>query len=173
MPQANIKYAAWPTAWGPMGAVMGDQGLLRVVLPHYAMDDLRALLAFEHKQGREDREAFTQLIELTRQYFNGQKPDFSGVLCDLPDEKSFSGRIYRACRTIEYGQTHSYTWLAHMADNPDGARAAANAMGKNPMPLVVPCHRVIYAGGRVGGFSAEGGVELKRRMLRLEGVRAT
>ncbi len=171
MPQENIKYAAWPTAWGPMGAVSSDKGLIRVILPHYELNDLRALLAFEYKQGQEDRSAFDALIELTRQYFNGQKPDFSSVLCNMPDEQTFSGKVYRACRAIGHGQTRSYAWLAGTAGNPDGARAAGAAMGKNPIPLIVPCHRVVSAGGRLGGFSAEGGVELKRKMLQLEGVK--
>lgn len=153
-----------------MGAARSARGLCRVVLPCYQADDLRALLAFECPGCVESPEGFAGLIELSRAYFNGRQVDFGGIVCDLPSEKTFTGRVLRACRAIGYGQTRSYSWLAAAAGREGSARAAAAVMSKNPLPLVVPCHRVIYADGRLGGFSAPGGVELKRRMLALEGA---
>jgi methylated-DNA-[protein]-cysteine S-methyltransferase len=151
-----------------MGAVASDRGLARVVLPHYQPDDLRALLAFEHPGAAENAGPFQDLIALSREYFNAREVSFAGLACDLPGERTFTGRVLRACRSIPYGQTQSYSWLATAAGNPDAARAAARAMAGNPLPLVIPCHRVTYADGRLGGFSAPGGEELKRRMLLLE-----
>ena len=81
---------------------------------------------------------------------------------------TLTGKVLAACRKIPYGQTRSYGSLAQEIDAPDAARAVAAALGKNPIPLVVPCHRVTYSDGRPGGFSAAGGVALKLRMLALE-----
>ncbi len=169
MPSAkNLYYFVWPTAWGPMGAVAGDKGIRRIVLPHYTQDDLAALLAWEHPGAVEGREPFERLVELSRAFLNGKRVDFADVDIDLPSGESFSGVVYRACRSIPYGQTLSYSALAKQIGRPDAARAVATAMSKNPTPLIVPCHRVIYADGRAGGFSAEGGEALKRRLLVLE-----
>ncbi len=150
-----------------MGAVASEQGLARVVLPHYMADDLRALLAFEHTGAVESARAFERLAELSRDYFNGKCVSFEEIACDLPAGKS-STTVLTTCRSIPYGQTQSYRWVATTIGNPDGARAVATALGRNPIPLVIPCHRVTYSGGGVGGFSAPGGVDLKRRMLSLE-----
>jgi len=165
---SDSYYAAWPTAWGAMGGVAGKAGIRRIVLPHYRLDDLRELLAWEHPGAIEDAAPFERLIELARRYFNGKRTDFGPIDCDLPSPGSFSGMVYRACRKIPYARTLSYSDLAREIGREDAARAVATAMSKNPIPLVVPCHRVIYADGRAGGFSAEGGAALKQRMLELE-----
>jgi len=161
-------FAVWTTAWGPMGAVAGDAGLRRVVLPHYNRDDLLALLGWEHPSAVENAAAFEELISLSRRYFNAEPVDFDAVGCDLPSAGSFAGAVYRACRRVRYGRTVSYGDLARDMSRPDAARAVAAAMTKNPMPLVVPCHRVIYASGRAGGFSTAAGPAMKLRMLQME-----
>jgi methylated-DNA-[protein]-cysteine S-methyltransferase len=158
----------WPTAWGPVGGAAGPRGLRRFVLPHYPADQLGELLAWEHPEAVRDEAPFQQVIELTRAYFNGGQADFRDVPCDLPAERTFTGQVLRACRDIPRGQTVSYGELARRIGRPDAPRAVAAALAKNPVPLVVPCHRVTYADGRLGGFSAPGGVDTKRRMLALE-----
>ena len=165
-----LWYCVWATAWGPLGAVAAPAGLRRIVLPHYQPDDLAELLAWEHPGAARDDRPFQQIIQLSRDYFNAKRVDFGVVACDLPGPESFSGRVLRACRAIPYGQTRSYVALADQIGRADAARAVAAALGKNPIPLVIPCHRVIYADGRLGGFSAAGGAALKRRMLDLEGI---
>jgi methylated-DNA-[protein]-cysteine S-methyltransferase len=165
---ADTHFAVWPTAWGRMGAVAGERGIRRVVLPHYLPDELVDLLAWEHPTAVRDERPFEQLISLTRAYFNARVVDFGAVACDLPAPGSFSGKVYRACREIPYGRTLSYSELAGRVGREDAARAVAAAMGRNSTPLIVPCHRVIYADGRAGGFSAAGGEALKRRLLDLE-----
>lgn len=161
-------YHAWPTAWGPVGAAMGEAGLCGLVPPHYRLDELLELLAWEHPGSVRDDKPFLTLIELTGDYFNGRGADFSAVECEMPSQRSFAGRVLRACRQIAYGQTSTYGEIARSIDASDSARAVAAALGKNPIPLVIPCHRVTYSDGRSGGFSAPGGVDLKRRMLSLE-----
>ena len=167
---SSTVYAAWTTAAGPMGAVRSDVGLVRVILPHYRLKDLVDLMAFEYPGSTEAPAEFADLVELSRAYFNGQAVRFDDVACDLPSVNTFTGRVLRACRTIPYGQTRSYSWLAGAVGKPGGVRAVAAALGRNPLPLVIPCHRVIHADGTLGGFSASGGVELKRRMLAIEGA---
>lgn len=151
-----------------MGAAATETGICRVVLPGYQTDELAAMLAWEHPQAVADESAFAELVVLSRDYFNGKVADFAAVACDLPAERTFAGKVLRACRTIPYGQTRSYHLVAEMIGSGDSARAVAAALGRNPVPLIVPCHRVIYADGRAGGFSCPGGTELKQRMLRLE-----
>jgi methylated-DNA-[protein]-cysteine S-methyltransferase len=151
-----------------MGAVAGPSGLVRVVLPHYQTDELAQLLAWEHAGARRDAGPFEALVRLCQDYFSGRLADFARVPCDLPAEQSFAGMVLRACRQIAYGRTTTYGELAKQIGRPEAARAVAAALAKNPIPLVVPCHRVTYSDGGLGGFSAPGGVEVKRRMLALE-----
>ncbi len=161
-------YAIWPTAWGPMGAAMGQHGICRVIVPHYQADQLRDLLAWEHPGAVYDEAPFGDLIALSRDYFNAKAADLTVIPCQMPRESSFAGKVLRACRAIPYGQTRSYHLLAEAIGRGDAARAVAAALGKNLTPLVVPCHRVTYADGRPGGFGAAGGEALKRRLLELE-----
>lgn len=151
-----------------MGAVAGPDGLSRVVLPHYQLDDLVELLAWEHPGAVRDEAPLQTLIDLSRDYFNAKRACFDALVCRLPRAGTFQGKVLRACRAIPFGQTKSYGALARQIGREDAARAVAGALGKNPIPLVVPCHRVTYADGRPGGFSAPGGVEIKQRMLALE-----
>ncbi|HMK44259.1 MAG TPA: methylated-DNA--[protein]-cysteine S-methyltransferase [Dissulfurispiraceae bacterium] len=82
----------------------------------------------------------------------------------------FQRRVWQALLRIPFGETRSYEWLATAADSPHGARAAGQAAGKNPLPIIVPCHRIIRADGGLGGFSC--GVEVKRRLLKHEAAKA-
>ena len=163
-----LFFTVFTTAWGPMGAVGGEGGLRRVVLPHYQTSDLVDLLKWDFPSAVRDDGRFEALCSLCRDYFNGRAVDFSDIACELPSEKAFAGKVLRACREIPYGGTQGYRELAMAINRPDAARAVAASLGKNPLPLVIPCHRVIYADGRPGGFSAAGGAEFKIRMLALE-----
>lgn len=162
----QLWYGTWATAWGPMGGVRSGKGLVRIVLPHYQMDQLEQLLAWEHQGAVRDDASFADVVSLCRDYFNRKVVDFSAVACDLPG--GFAGVVLGACRSIPYGRTTSYSKLAKDIGRDDAARAVAAALGKNALPLVVPCHRVTYNDGTLGGFSAEGGTALKQRMLDLE-----
>lgn len=164
----DLYYYAWATAWGPMGAVMGEQGLRRVILPHYQLDELLALLAWESPGAVKDEKPFETLIPLCRAYFNAQEVDFSEILCEMPPAGSLANLVLATCRKIPHGQTRSYLAVAEILNRPDAARPVAAALGKNNIPLVIPCHRITYADGRLGGFSAPGGVQIKHRMLDME-----
>jgi methylated-DNA-[protein]-cysteine S-methyltransferase len=163
-----LSYSVWSSAWGPMGAVAGTDGIVRIVLPHYSPSDLDQVIRFENPGVQRDDKPFEKLVELSRAYFNRKKVDFAEVVCAMPAPTALTGKVLAACRQIPYGQTKSYSAIAKEIGSPDAARAVATALGKNPLPLVVPCHRVIYADGRPGGFSSPGGVDLKLRMLQQE-----
>jgi methylated-DNA-[protein]-cysteine S-methyltransferase len=102
------------------------------------------------------------------QYFDGGVVDFSHVQADLSDATDFQRRVLTACKRIEYGQTVSYGDLAKAVGQPKASRAAGAALATNPIPLVIPCHRVIGSSGEMVGFSAEQGTRLKKRLLDLE-----
>ncbi len=162
------SYAVWPTAWGAMAAVVESGRISRVILPHYSPGDLDDLVRWEHPGCIKLEAPLAAFIELSRAYFNGQPVSFDDLDCLLPGESSFGGMVLRACREIPHGQTVSYSQLARTIGREDAARAVATALGKNAVPLIIPCHRVTYADGRPGGFSAAGGVDLKTRMLAVE-----
>lgn len=102
-------------------------------------------------------------------YFSGDRPAFDVPLA-LDGVSAFYRGVYAAAQSIPYGEVRSYGWLAEKAGSPGAARAVGGAMAANPVPLIVPCHRVVRSDGHLGGFSAEGGTSLKRRLLALEGL---
>ena len=95
-------------------------------------------------------------------------PDYSEVILDAAIGADFQRRVWDVARAVPYGETRSYKWLAEQAGNPRAYRAAAQAMAKNPFPLIVPCHRIIASDGSLGGFN--GGLDLKKALLALERV---
>ncbi len=106
-----------------------------------------------------------------RRYFLGEPIDFTGFAVDLQGQDAFFTGIYDALRQVGWGRTTTYGALAKtLGAGPEAARAVGQAMAKNPVPLIIPCHRVLAAGGKVGGFSAPGGSDSKARMLALEGI---
>ncbi|MEW9838675.1 methylated-DNA--[protein]-cysteine S-methyltransferase [Mesorhizobium marinum] len=111
------------------------------------------------------------LADRIRAYAAGETVDFSSVPVDLAGIDDFRLAIYAATRRLGYGETTTYGELARLAGHAGLPRETGQAMGSNPVPLIIPCHRVLAAGGKVGGFSAPGGSIAKQRMLELEGVR--
>ena len=112
------------------------------------------------------------VIEAAKRYFAGEETDFSRVQVDLAGQDAFFAQIYDALRRVGWGGTTTYGALAkEVGAGRERARDVGEAKAKNPMPLIIPCHRVLAAGGKLGGFSAPGGSNTKARMLELEGVR--
>jgi methylated-DNA-[protein]-cysteine S-methyltransferase len=115
--------------------------------------------------------AVMAVVTAAKRYFAGKTVDFSDVPIDLKGQSDFFQTIYQAVRKLGWGETTTYGALARaLGAGPEAARDVGQAMAKNPLPLIIPCHRVLAAGGKVGGFSAPGGSNAKRRMLELEGV---
>ena len=112
-----------------------------------------------------------EAVAAVRRYFEGKKTDFSRFKLDLGEQDPFFERVYAAARRVGWGRTTTYGALAkELGAGPEAARDVGQAMAKNPVALMIPCHRVLAAGGKVGGFSAPGGSGAKIRMLALEGV---
>jgi len=109
-----------------------------------------------------------QLVERLQAYASGAKDDFRDVKADLGANTPFQRRVLECCRRIPWGWTVSYAELAAQAGFPGAARAVGRCMASNRIPLVIPCHRVIASDGSPRGFSASGGVRMKRRLLALE-----
>jgi methylated-DNA-[protein]-cysteine S-methyltransferase len=111
------------------------------------------------------------VIDAAKSYFSGERVDFSHVPVDLGDQPPFFSRVYDEVRKLRWGETTTYGAVAQtLGAGPEYARDVGQAMAKNPVPLIVPCHRVTAAGGKIGGFSAPGGSMSKARMLELEGA---
>jgi len=112
-----------------------------------------------------------EAVAAVKRYFEGEKTDFSSFTLDLHDQDALFQQIYAAARQVGWGQTTTYGALAkQLAAGPEVARDVGQAMASNPVALIIPCHRVLAAGGKLGGFSAPGGSSTKARMLALEGV---
>ena len=166
------------TALGFVGLGFGPSGLNRLVLPGRSRDAVaRRLLgpgqaAAEIAAEAEGAPPFVAaLVRAIAAYMEGGCVDFRDVPVDLGGIEPFRRDIYVAARRLAFGETTSYGELARRAGHPGLARETGAALGANPVPLVIPCHRVLAAGGRIGGFSAPGGAATKERMLAMEGVR--
>ena len=114
-----------------------------------------------------------EIIRRVRQHLEGAAQDFRDVIVELGTIGEFAARVYQATREIPAGQTATYGELARALGQPGSARAVGQALGKNPIPLIIPCHRVLAAGGKPGGFSAYGGRATKAKMLAIEGAKSS
>ncbi len=164
----DVAYATVDSPFGPLLLARTPRGLVRVGLPNQDADELLDELAA--RVSPRVLEAPAQLDEARREldlYFEGKLTDFDLPL-DWRLSKDFRRRVLRAIARIPYGQTRSYTEMAKRAGNERAVRAAGTACGSNPIPVVVPCHRVLRTGGALGGYG--GGLPMKEGLLRLEGV---
>ena len=157
------------TRWGSVALVGEGERLERLILPGLTKAELVRSVRSAGIAASYDRGLFRSLQRSIRRYFEGHKVAFE-VALGLDHCPPFFAQVYRACRRVGYGQVTTYGQLARAVGRPGAARAVGAAMSRNPLPVVVPCHRVVASGGRLGGFSAAGGLKLKRRMLVLEGA---
>jgi methylated-DNA-[protein]-cysteine S-methyltransferase len=109
---------------------------------------------------------FAEIVDRVKAYCNGTRISFSNCDLDLGDATPFQAIIWEITRSIPYGETRSYRWVAEQTCKPEAVRAVGQALGKNPLPIIIPCHRVIASDGGLGGYN--GGLEMKRCLLQLE-----
>ena len=165
-------FALFDTAIGRCGIAWGERGVAGVQLPEAGEEETRVRMlhrfpaAGEAAPPPEAQHAIDDIVALLR----GKASDLSSVALDMNGVPEFHRRVYDAARTIPPGKTLSYGDIARRVGVPSAARAVGQALGRNPFPIIVPCHRVLAAGGKIGGFSAQGGVLTKRRMLAIEGA---
>jgi methylated-DNA-[protein]-cysteine S-methyltransferase len=165
-------FAVFDTVIGACGIAWGPAGITGVQLPEGSSDATAARLAAVHPAAalRRPPPKVTAVIQRIRNVLAGGADDLTDVPLDLRGRSEFERRAYAVARSIAPGRTLTYGQVAERIGNPGLARAVGRAMGGNPFPIVVPCHRVLGADGSIGGFSAHGGAVTKRRMLLAEGV---
>jgi methylated-DNA-[protein]-cysteine S-methyltransferase len=168
---SRISTCIFKSPWGWMGVSETMKGIDAVVLPKASRQAVLSALGFppvEPLEGRTSsrlREAQAQLIG----YLAGTRRSFD-LRLDLSRGTSFQQKVWRTLRRISYGRLRSYQWVAARVGGRQYARAVGNAVGSNPMPIVIPCHRIVAQDASLGGFS--GGLPTKRKLLTLEGTLA-
>lgn len=167
-----LGFASFETAIGHCGLAWSVRGICGVQLPEWDATATRVRLrrrfadAHESDPPPDVQCAIDHIVALTR----GESRDLSAIALDVDQVSPFRRRVYAVTRRIPPGSTLSYGQIAARLDDPAAARAVGQALGRNPFPIIVPCHRVLAAGGKSGGFSADGGVATKLRLLAIEGV---
>jgi methylated-DNA-[protein]-cysteine S-methyltransferase len=166
-------FALFDTAIGRCAIVWGEGGVIGVTLPERGDAAMRARIGRRHPDARETNPppAIDAAINHIRRLMDGHRQDLSAIVLDMSDVPEFERRVYAEARSIPPGETLTYGDIATRLGDVGLSRAVGQALGRNPFAIVVPCHRVLAAGGKSGGFSAVGGVETKRRMLEIEGAR--
>src|SRR5262245_22347374 len=172
--RTQINHCIFDTAIGPCGVAWSARGLAAVQLPEAnpAATEKR-LAAKVHSAGTAVPRAWVAgLIADIQRYVTGERVDFSAVPVDLAGLDPFRRKLYEEMRALTWGTTTTYGALARAVGLAEweGARDVGEAMGRNPVPIVIPCHRVLAAGNKLGGFSARGGASTKAKLLALEGV---
>lgn len=163
-------FALFDTAIGPCAVAWGTRGIVAIALPEGDAEAIRRRLVHRYPETPETLPppgvglAVSDIAEL----LSGVPNDLSRIALDMGHLPEFDRTVYAIARTIEPGATATYGEIASRMNAPGAARAVGAALGRNPFPIVVPCHRVLAANGRPGGFSARGGVALKLRLLNIE-----
>jgi methylated-DNA-[protein]-cysteine S-methyltransferase len=170
----GIGFALFGTAIGRCAIVWGDGGIRAVLLPEKTEAATHARLRRKFPQACETEPPpeVRRTIEGIVALLAGEQRDLSNVALDVSDVPAFHRRVYAIARSIGPGATLTYGEIAARLGEPGLARDVGQALGQNPFPIVVPCHRVLAAGGKLGGFSARGGVATKLRLLEIEGALA-
>jgi O-6-methylguanine DNA methyltransferase len=175
----QAAYCLFETPLGPCGIAWKEQEISRIppVVTFFQLPEAtRALTATRiagSSGGRKTRvppPRIAGIIKKVQKHLHGDVQDFLEIVVDLDGAGPFARQVYETVRNIPAGRTMTYGELAADMNRTTASRAVGQALGRNPIPLIIPCHRVLAAGGKAGGFSAPGGVETKARMLAIEGA---
>ncbi len=169
-----MHHCLFETDLGACGVAWSERGLSRFQLPEAdkrATERRLTLRAPTSSLAKAPPAQVAEAIADVQRYMAGERIDFSAIALDLAGVAPFYVEIYAAARRVGWGETATYGELARQAGAPGAARAVGQAMSRNPVAVIIPCHRILASGNKVGGFSAFGGTVSKRRLLGLEGVR--
>ncbi len=157
------------TTWGWVGIAASSRGLLELSLPAISREMALSPLLHHWPTAEEGASRFIAVLDdrLSR-YFMGENVDFDDQVLDPHQATDFQSRVWEMVRCIPRGEVRSYGWVAAQVGSPQSARAVGRALATNPLPIVVPCHRVVGRSGELIGFAA--GLDMKRRLLELEAV---
>lgn len=164
MPE-ELYYTVFDTGYGWLGILGSPVGLRRLTLPSRTEHEALGGLGVDLHHAGPSPDRFSNLVARLKAYFSGVRVDFPDTL-DLSEYTDFQRDVWRAAGLIPYGETRSYSWIAGQIKRPRAARAVGQALGRNPLPVIVPCHRVLAGDGSIGGFT--GGLDMKRFLLDLE-----
>ena len=170
----SVHHHLFDTAIGACGIAWSERGLVAVQFPEKdrAVTERRLVAKSRSDGPTAPPPAIASVMADIARYLAGERVDFSAIAVDLSGMDDFRRSLYEALRGVDFGATTTYGALAKRLglEGPEAARDVGAAMGQNPVPIVIPCHRVLAAGGKLGGFSAPGGVMTKQKLLALEGV---
>ena len=174
--ESGPVYDVFQVALGWCAAARGGKGVCAFVLPVQSAQMAEAELLSVAKPGapapRRSPSALRPLAEAVERYFDGWTvKNFDKFSMDLSSGTAFQQRVWSVIGRIPYGQVRTYRWIGMEIGRPEAARAIGGAVGANPVPLLIPCHRVVGSDGSLVGFSATGGIGLKMKMLEIEKVR--
>jgi methylated-DNA-[protein]-cysteine S-methyltransferase len=164
IPFEGLLYDVFETAFGWVAVMASRAGVAGTALPHPTPTEALVALGRQVKNATKDPSRFDEIRERIQAYFAGKRVEFADTL-DIRGT-DFQRRVWEVTRRIPYGQTNSYRDVARLSGNPLAARAAGQALGANPLPIIIPCHRVLASDGTLGGFG--GGLEMKSRLLQME-----
>ncbi|KKR18174.1 MAG: Methylated-DNA-protein-cysteine methyltransferase, selenocysteine-containing [candidate division CPR2 bacterium GW2011_GWC1_41_48] len=162
-------YNIYKTKWGGGAVLFRDQKLVGLLFPEKNRSYLEAQIYERFGEVTFSKDVGNELCNKLSNYFKGQKADFLDIKIDLDWATDLEKQIYQNLRKVPAGITVSYRELAIMCGKPNGARAVGNAMAKNRIPVVIPCHRVLKSDGSLGGWS--GKTRWKEMLLKIEGVK--
>ena len=168
-------FTLFDTAIGRCGIAWGERGVVGVQLPEGSEDGTRARMLHRFPAAGEASPPpeVKRSIDCITTLLRGRASDLSTIALDMDGVPPFHRRVYEVARSIAPGATLSYGEIAARLGERGLARDVGQALGRNPFPLIVPCHRVLAAGGKAGGFSANGGVTTKLRLLTIERARTS
>jgi O-6-methylguanine DNA methyltransferase len=167
----QVFYDGFTTAIGVTWAVWNSTGLLLTSFPDTSEQGLLREIKERFGVVSIRRRALpAQMQGLLRRYFSGEKVNLSSLPLDLTQGTAFQRAVWKKLIEIPYGEVRSYGWVAREVGRPRAVRAVGRACGQNPLPPVIPCHRVVGSNGALTGYSGNGGISLKKRLLELEGA---
>ncbi len=166
--KSSIYYISMVTPLGILYLAGGKTGLCRI---DFTVKSEKSFIESIHADYNtipiKSSQPFKKIIKQLQEYFSGKRKKFN-IPLDLSSGTLFQQKVWKTLLEIPYGKTESYKWVARQIRKPKATRAVGNANGKNPIPIIIPCHRVVSSDGGLGGYSA--GLHNKRKLLKLEGL---
>ncbi len=163
------SYDIFETSWGWVGVLASQKGLIRTTLPCADIEECTRSLGPTLDDAVQIPGNFTVHRRDFRDLFDGRTVNFDQYAVDIADGPPFYSAVWSLCRLIPFGETRTYSWIASKLNCPYGARAVGQAMARNRLPIVIPCHRVISSNGDLGGYGRGYGLtHLKKRLLDIE-----
>jgi methylated-DNA-[protein]-cysteine S-methyltransferase len=166
----RLFYVIFNTEWGFFGLAGSQNKLFRTVLPSPNKKIVKNLLLNGFENVRLDINFHRLLQQRIKAFFDGIITDFNDVPVQTSQFSQFNRQVLTACRDITPAKTITYGQLAKQIGHPGASRAVGTALSQNPLPLIIPCHRVIRSDGSMGGFTAPGGTKMKSKLIQHEFV---